>query len=169
MYMLIPAAFGLAVIIFPDIILTSEYFALKNKFNVNADKELIALGVSNIAAGLYHGFTVGSNQPRTIVNDDAGAKTPFSGIGDSTVDHPFPVVFYSCVGGSSPGHARSYSYCFCRRAFIDIASLKKFWQFRRLGLLLSLVTTLAVLIFGVIEGIFIAVLISAIYVMAVVA
>ena len=167
-YLLIPAAFGLAVIIFPDIILTSEYFALKNKYKINADRELIALGVSNIASGLYHGFTVGSNQSRTIVNDDAGAKSPFSGLVAALLIIFF-LLFFTPVLENLPIVALGAIIIASAIGLIDIHSLTKFWKFRRLGLLLSLVTTIAVLLFGVIEGIFIAVLISAVYVMAVVA
>jgi SulP family sulfate permease len=167
-YMLIPAAFGLAVIIFPDIILTSEYFALKNRYKVSSDRELIALGVSNIASGLYHGFTVGSNQPRTIVNDDAAAKTPFSGLVAALLIIIF-LLFFTPLLEELPLVTLAAIIIASSIGFIDIASIRKFWKFRRLGVLLSLVTTIAVLLFGVIEGIFIAVLISAVYVMAVVA
>ena len=167
-YLLIPAAFGLAVIIFPDVVLTSEYFALKNKYKINADKELIALGISNIASGLYHGFTVGTNQSRTIVNDDARAKSPFSGLVAALLIIIF-LLFFTPLLENLPIVTLAAIIISSSAGFIDIASLRKFWKFRRLGLFLSLVTTLAVLLFGVIEGIFIAVLISAVYIMALVA
>src|SRR5664280_1568013 len=59
-------------------IFASEY-AAKNKYKVDGNQELLALGVSNIAVGFFQGLPIGGALSRTALNDESGAKTPLAG------------------------------------------------------------------------------------------
>jgi SulP family sulfate permease len=72
---LAPFAGGLAFVAFAQSILTARAFAERHGETVDANQELVALGVGNIGAGLLHGFPSSSSQSRTAVADTAGMRT----------------------------------------------------------------------------------------------
>ena len=77
---LLPSAFIIAMISFVESLAIAQATALQKRDDLNSNQELIALGLANIAAGINMGFAVSGSLSRTVVNTDAGAKTPMSGI-----------------------------------------------------------------------------------------
>ena len=45
---------------------------------IDADQELIGLGMANFGAGLFQGFPIGASLSKSAANDNAGAKTAMS-------------------------------------------------------------------------------------------
>ncbi|VTP88082.1 sulfate transporter [Proteus vulgaris] len=72
--LLVPSI-NLAVISFVSFMMTARSFASKNGYDVDADQELKALGIANIASALSQGFAVSAASSRTAVNDSVGGKT----------------------------------------------------------------------------------------------
>ncbi|MFT3684801.1 MAG: SulP family inorganic anion transporter [Phycisphaerales bacterium] len=54
-------------------------FAAKTGVRFDANQEFLALGAANMAAGFFRGFPVSGGMSQSMVNDEAGAKTPLSG------------------------------------------------------------------------------------------
>lgn len=77
---LLPASILIAMINFVESLSIAEATALQQRKQLNSNQELTALGLANIGAGLTSGFPIGGSLSRTVVNADAGAKTPCSGI-----------------------------------------------------------------------------------------
>lgn len=77
---LLPSAFMIAMISFVESLAIAQATALQKRDDLNSNQELIALGLANIAAGINMGFAVSGSLSRTVVNRDAGAKTPMSGV-----------------------------------------------------------------------------------------
>ena len=77
---LLPSAFMIAMISFVESLAIAQATAIKKRDDLNSNQELIALGLANISAGISSGFAVSGSLSRTIVNADAGAKTPMSGV-----------------------------------------------------------------------------------------
>jgi len=77
---LAPAALGIFLVCFADEILTARSFAGKHNQSVRGSQELLALGAASAAAGVTQGFPVGASGSRTAVNDDMGARTQISGL-----------------------------------------------------------------------------------------
>lgn len=77
---LLPSAFMIAMISFVESLAIAQATALQKRDDLNSNQELIALGLANIAAGINMGFAVSGSLSRTVVNSDAGAKTPMSGV-----------------------------------------------------------------------------------------
>ena len=69
--LVIPAA-GIAIVAFSDNILTARIFATRHGYEIDANAELRAIGVCNIAAGLTRGFPVSSSGSRTAIGDAVG-------------------------------------------------------------------------------------------------
>ena len=58
----------------------ARQLASKHGYEVDADQELIALGVSNLGAGLLQGFAVDASLSRSAVADSSGVKSQMSNI-----------------------------------------------------------------------------------------
>lgn len=102
---LILPAVGIAVVGFSDNALTARAFAARHGAHVEVNTELAALGATNVAAGLLHGFPVSCSGSRTTIADVMGAHAAVFRCGTGR--------FASCAarrtkysGGLSQGGAR---------------------------------------------------------------
>ncbi|HEY5852796.1 MAG TPA: SulP family inorganic anion transporter, partial [Aldersonia sp.] len=68
-------AFGIALIAFADTGVLSRTFAARHGATVNGSQEMSAIGVANVAGGLFGGFPISASSSRTPVAEQAGAKT----------------------------------------------------------------------------------------------
>ncbi|AYA01813.1 sodium-independent anion transporter [Acinetobacter sp. WCHAc010034] len=77
---LLPGAAMIAMISFVESLSIAQATALQQRSHLNSNQELAALGLANISAGLTSTFPVTGSLSRTVVNADAGAKTPMAGV-----------------------------------------------------------------------------------------
>lgn len=77
---LFPGAAMIAMISFVESLSIAQATALQQRSHLNSNQELIALGLSNLSSGLSSAFPVTGSLSRTVVNADAGAKTPLAGV-----------------------------------------------------------------------------------------
>ncbi|WAS92414.1 SulP family inorganic anion transporter [Nannocystis punicea] len=76
---LAPAAALIALISFMEAFSSGLAVARRGEV-VEPDQELLALGFSNIAAGLARGYPIAGGLSRTAVNAQAGARSPLAGV-----------------------------------------------------------------------------------------
>ncbi|WP_298432490.1 SulP family inorganic anion transporter [uncultured Jannaschia sp.] len=74
----LPAAL-ISIIGFVESISVAQTLAAKRRQRIDPDQELIGLGAANIGASLTGGFPVTGGFSRSVVNFDAGARTPAAG------------------------------------------------------------------------------------------
>jgi len=77
--LLMPAIL-ISIIGYVESISVAQNLAMKRRERIHPDQELIALGVSNLAAGISAGLPVTGGVSRSVVNMDAGAQTPAAGL-----------------------------------------------------------------------------------------
>ena len=77
---LLDEAAGIVLISFTGGVLTAKSFARRNRYEIDANQELIALGAANLAVGLGQGFPVTGADSRTAVNDAMGGQSQLVGI-----------------------------------------------------------------------------------------
>ena len=77
---LLPTALTIAFVSFMESIAVATSIARKEKYPINANGELLALGFANIAAALFKGYPVTGGFSRTAVNYQAGAKSPLASL-----------------------------------------------------------------------------------------
>lgn len=77
---LLPGATLIAMVSFVESLSIAQATALQQRSNLNSNQELIALGLANISAGISSAFPVTGSLSRTVVNADAGARSPMAGI-----------------------------------------------------------------------------------------
>ena len=136
----------------------SEY-AAKNKYKVDGNQELLALGVSNVAVGFFQGLPIGGALSRTALNDETGAKTPLAG-GVCALVIIFVLLFFTGLFYNLPEAILAAIVLFVIRALIDIPHMRIIYRFSKIEFAIAMVTLFSVLIFGALEGIVIGVLLS---------
>lgn len=77
---LLPSVAMLVLVGFVESIAVAKTIAAKVGYEIDADRELIGLGLSNVAAALSGGFPSFGSLSRTPVNYIAGARTRFAGV-----------------------------------------------------------------------------------------
>ena len=78
---LLSIALTLALVAFMEAISVSKAVdANHGDYEVDANQELIAVGLGNVFAGCFRGYPVSAGLSRSAVSDSAGAKTPICSI-----------------------------------------------------------------------------------------
>ncbi len=75
---LLPMAMMISLIGFAESVAIARTFAAKRRQQVNSNRELLGLGMANLAAGLSASLPVTGGLSRTVLNNDAGALTPMA-------------------------------------------------------------------------------------------
>ena len=151
-------AAALTLILYAESWSSIRNFALRHGDAVDANRELLVLGVANALSGLLHGMPVGAGYSGTSANEAAGAHSRLSGLVAAVCVSlmvllllrwieriPEPVLAAIVI------HAVSKSW--------RLTVFKPYLQWKR-DRLLALSAVLAVLAFGILDGLLAAIAIS---------
>ena len=76
---LVSLAFACFLLSYIESISAARTFALKHRYEVDARRELLGLGLqANLLAGLFQGYPSAGGLSQSAVNEKAGARTPCS-------------------------------------------------------------------------------------------
>ncbi len=156
---LLPAALALTILIYADEVLTARVFAAKHGQKIDANQEFVALGMSNIGAGLLMGFPAAMSASRTAVNDQMGGKTQWVGLIAAALTVIF-LLFLTPLLAPLPTVALGAIIIVASLGLIDIPAFRFLRKVRSGEFWLAIVTALGVLTVGVLQGILIAVVLS---------
>jgi SulP family sulfate permease len=156
---LLAPAFGIAIVGYSDNVLTGRSFATRHHDEVDANQELLALGVANAGSGLTQGFPVSSSGSRTVIGDAVGGRTPLMGL-SVVVAVVFVLLFLRPLLAEFPQAALGALVIYAAIRLIDIPEFRRLLQFRRSEFALAIATTLGVLLVDILYGVIIAVALS---------
>jgi high affinity sulfate transporter 1 len=156
---LVLAALGMAFVTLADTSALSRTLALKYDDPVDPNQEIVALGVANLAAGMFQGFPVSASASRTAVAETAGGKSQVVGlVGASAI-----VLLLLFAGGLTtylPQASLAAIVILAGTALFDLATMRWLWRVRPSELLLCASALVGVAIVGVLEGIVVALVLS---------
>ncbi|MSX74372.1 MAG: STAS domain-containing protein, partial [Actinobacteria bacterium] len=153
--LIIPAA-GIALIAFADTGVLSRTFAARRGDSVDGNSEMAAIGISNVASGLFGGFSISASASRTPVAEDSGAKTQLVGV----VGAALVLLFMFAAPGLTaylPSATLAVVVIVAATALIDLRAVRSLFRMSRRETALSAVTFLSVALLGVLQGILIAI------------
>lgn len=153
---LLPAALAIALVAFADMSILSRSYAQRLGVSVYPNRELIALGLSNLGSGLFQGFTVSSSASRTPVAEAAGSKTQMTGLFSAVLILLFLMLAPNLLSHVPKAALAAVVIAACW-SLIEYRAVKALYRLRRSEFWTSIMCFLGVAIFGVIEGIFLAV------------
>jgi SulP family sulfate permease len=139
--------------------------ASRHGYDIDPNRELVALGVSNLIAGLFRSFAVGSSQSRTLLNSATGGRTQMVSFVAAGLLVAF-VYFLASWIATLPTVAIAAILVFTGFTLIDTRGLWKFRRLDRFSALLSLVTAAAVITLGVLPGILVGVFLSLLHLLS---
>jgi MFS superfamily sulfate permease-like transporter len=156
---LFPTALAIAVISFADTSVISRSFAARRGERVDAERELAALGAVNLACGAVGGFASSGSATRTPVAEAAGARTQVTGlVGAGAV----LLLLVAVPGLLAPVPLAALAAVVISAAvsLFDVTGLRRLWRLRPSDLGLALAAFLAVVLFGALPGVAVAVTLS---------
>lgn len=156
---LLPGALGVVLVIYAEHISAAEKFAIKNHYELDANQELLALGISNGLAGLFQGFAGGGSLSRSSVNDVAGARTQVSGL-VAAVLIILTLLFLTPLFTYLPEATLGAIIIHAVWGLLDVSILRRYARLRRIDLILALTALFGVLIFDILPGLLLAVILS---------
>lgn len=130
----------------------AEALAARRRERVEANRELVGLGVSNVVAAFYGGMPVGGGLSRSAINVAAGAQSPLASIVSAS-------AMLACVLAGThwlarlPLAALAANIVIAAIGMIDLKALRQAWSYDRADGLALLGTGLGVIAFGFEEGI----------------
>ncbi len=157
--LLIAGALGIALVALADTISTATTFADRQGEDVDGNREMIGIGVSNIAAGLFQGFPVSTSSSRTAVAEQAGARTQVTGLVGAVMITLMLVAFPGLLA-ALPQPTLAAIVIAAALSLADIPAVLRLRKQRPTEFALSLAAFLGVAILGVLPGILIAIALS---------
>jgi sulfate permease, SulP family len=156
---LLPAAAGIVLLIFCDTIVTARTFAVRNGYDVDANREFIGLGMSNLAAGVSQGFPISASATRTAANEAAGGQTQATSVVASVV-LALMLLFLVRLLSAFPTAALGAILIAAALTLFDISTLYYLYRVRKQDFIIALLTLVGVVTTGLLEGIVFAILVS---------
>lgn len=157
--LLLPMAVMISLVGFAESVAIARTFAARRRQQVNSNRELLGLGLANLAAGLSASFPVTGGLSRTVVNHDAGAITPMAsiltGLGMLLVLFFFTGWLYHL-----PQAMLSAVIMVAVLSLLDWKHLPYLWRYSRGDALAWLATAAGVLFLGIELGLILGVLVS---------
>ena len=156
---LLAASVGIVLVSLTDTIATSTSFAARRGDDVNPNQEMIGMGGANMAAGLFQGFAISASGSRTAVAEQSGSKSQVTGLAGAGIVAVL-LLFLPELLQNLPQPALAAVVIAAALTLFNFGILRTYLRMRRSALVISLITSLGVILFGVLEGILIAVILS---------
>lgn len=153
---LLKALLGPALLIsligFVESVSVAQTLAAKRRQRIDPDQELIALGVSAMAAGASGGYPVTGGFSRSVVNFDAGAETPAAGA-FTAVGILLATLFLTPVLYNLPKAILAATIIVAVLSLVDLPALVRTWRYCRKDFTAMAATILVTLSMGVELGV----------------
>ena len=156
---LIPLALACFLLGAVETVAIGRMFAQKYGYRVDSNREFLALAGANLAAGLGHGFAVSGGMSQSVVNENAGARTPLSGL-IAAIIVLLVAVFFSEMLRNLPQPVLAAIVLFAITGLLKISALKRLWKFHRGEFAVAMTAIAGVLFSGLLRGVLLGVIIS---------
>jgi SulP family sulfate permease len=156
---LLPATFAIALVGFVDSYSIAQTLALKRREQVQPNRELMALGAANVAAGLSGAFPVSASFGRSAANELAGARSQFANV-LSVLWIGLLLYFASEAFTHLPLAVLATTIVAAVAQMIDLSVFRLAWRYDRREAWIFLATCASVLMLGVVNAILVGVALS---------
>jgi len=156
---LVGLALACFLLSFVESISVARTFGLKNRYQIDSNQELLALGVANLAAGLASGYPLAGGMSQSAVNDKAGARTPLSLIFASCAIAVVLLYFTGFIS-NLPQPVLAAVILVAIKDLIHLKELRHLKQVSKVEFYTAMAAVVGVLLFGILKGILLAALFS---------
>ena len=156
---LLPIAITISLIGFMESIAMAKAIAAKEKYKVVPNKELVGLGLANMAGSFFSAYPVTGGFSRSAVNYQSGARTPLATIISASLI-VLTLLFFTDLFYFLPNAVLAAIIMVAVYSLIDFKEAKHLFQVRALDGWTWVVTFAGTLILGIEEGILVGIAFS---------
>src|SRR6266853_1738079 len=156
---LLPLAFACFLLGAVETAAIGRMFVAKHGGRFDANRENLALAASNLFAGLGGGFPVSGGTSQSLVNEEAGARTPLSNA-LAAVFILVVVLFFSHLLSALPQPVLAAVVLVAVAGLFRLSTLKQLWRSDRQEFVVAVAAFVGVLTFGLLRGVMIGAVIS---------
>ncbi len=149
---LIPAAILISVVGFVESVSVAQTLASKRRERIQPDRELVGLGAANIASAFGGGYPVTGGFARSVVNFDAGARTPLAGV-LTAAGIGLTALLLTPLFHQLPKATLAATILVAVLSLVDLGALKRTWVYSKTDFAAMAATIVMVLAAGVEAGI----------------
>lgn len=158
-FFLVAGAAGIVFLAVGESLGAARAFASRDHYDIQPDQELIALGASNVSAGIFQGFTVDASLSQTATADSAGARTQVSSLVTAAVVI-VTVAFLAPLFHNLPNAVLGAIVITSVLGLMDVDEMRRYYASRRTDFVVALAALFGVITTDVLTGLVIAVLLS---------
>ena len=153
---LVAGAATIVLVSFTSMMTTARGFATKNGYQINPNRDLVALGVCDLASGFTRGFVVSGADSRTAVADSSGGKTQMTSV-IASLAILLVLLFLTAPLAYLPTTALAAILIASSISLFDLASMRLYYRVSKPEFRHAVVAMLGVMTVGVLMGVLVAV------------
>lgn len=152
---LVPSAIALTLVTTAEGLLVSRSYGEKRHYPTDPNRDLLAFGLANVAAGAQASFAVGSSTSRTAAMDQAGSRTQLPSL-VLAVGTLLLLLFGTALLADIPSPAIGAIVGVAILPLLGIKDFARLWRLDRFEFAVGAVCFLVTLFIGSIPGILVA-------------
>jgi len=156
---ILPLAFATLLLSYMESVSAGRAFAAKYNYKLDVRQELLGLGSANLFAAFGQGYPVAGGLSQSAVNEQAGAKTPLSLI-FASITLAFCLLFFTGFLQNLPKAVLAAIVLMAVKGLIKFREIGHLWQVSRLEFTVAAVALIGVLLFGILNGVVVAAVVS---------
>ncbi|GEK21374.1 SulP family inorganic anion transporter [Cellulomonas xylanilytica] len=149
---LVPSAIALTMVTMAEGLLVARSYGEKRRYSTDPNRDLLAFGAANLAAGTTGGFAVGSSTSRTAAMDQAGSRTQLPSVVAAT-GTLLLLLFGTALLEHIPSPAIGAIVGVAVLPLLGIRDFRELWAQDRFEFAIGVVCFLVTLLVGAIPGI----------------
>ncbi|MCU4182034.1 SulP family inorganic anion transporter [Bosea sp. BH3] len=137
-------------------LVAARSFGARERFEIDADRELSGLGAANVFSGLFSGFPVTVSDSRTAINISAGGRSQVAGL-VAALALTSLLLFLNDALRLLPNPALGAILAFAALSLIDIQGFREIWRVSRMEFAFALISMWGAISLGVLSGVVLAI------------
>ncbi len=149
---LLSSALLISVIGFVESVSVAQTLAARRRERVEANRELVGLGAANLASAFSGAYPVTGGFARSVVNYDAGARTPLAGV-FTALGIGLAALFLTPFFEALPKAVLAATIVVAVLSLVDLEAIRRTWRYSKGDFSAMGATILVVLLVGIEAGV----------------
>jgi SulP family sulfate permease len=155
----LPLATACFLLSYIESVSAARTLAQKNGYYINPRQELLAIGVANAAVAFGQGYPVAGGLSQSVVNDNAGAKTPLSLVFASATI-AFCLLFLTGFLQNLPTVILAAIVLVAISGLFDLKEMQHLYRINKQEFYVAMIALVGVLIWGILTGVLLAAIVT---------
>ena len=162
--LLFPLSFAIFLLAYVENMSIGTSLSRRYRYKIDSNQELLALGATSIATGLFQGFPVAGSFSRTALNEVNSAATQVTGV-ISALLIAVVALFLTSLFANIPEAIIGSLILVAVTRLIDLRGLSRIARISRVEFVIAMATCVGVLLFGILSGVFLGVILSILHIL----